>query len=110
MIPNEQSSGPERRRRRVRLRGAFKGKRGKRLGLASAVVPLAGYLIQDLRKPDSVVKAIATRARDYLTERMAERRKRIDQKAQVEILDTTADNAGAKTDLLPKEVNDARRR
>ena len=110
MMSNEQSTGPERRRRRIRLRGAFKGKRGKRLGLASAVVPLAGYLIQDLRKPDSVVRAIVMRARAYLTDRMAERRKRIDRRAQVEILDTTADNAGAETDPLPKEVNDARRR
>jgi hypothetical protein len=94
----------------VRLRGIFTGKRGKRLGLASAIIPLTGYVIQDLRKPDSIIKALTQRARAYLTERIAERRKRIDHVGRVEIVNTTADEADSQENPLKKEDSDARRR
>ena len=107
-MSNDQSAIPL--RCRVRLRGAFTGKRGRRLGLASTVIPLTGYVIQDLRKPDSVIRALTQRVRAYITERMADRRKRISHAGRVEILDTTVDEAGSQENLLKKEVNDARRR
>ena len=109
-MSNDQSAIPRRPRQRLRLRGAFTGKRGKRLGLASAIIPLTGYVIQDLRKPDSLIKALTQRARAYLSERMADRRKRIDDVGRAEVLDTTVDDENAQENLMKKEDSDARRR
>ncbi len=74
--------------RRFRLRGAFSGKSGRRAGLASLFVPLAGYVIQDLRKPDSTVKALAQRAYAYLTRTKIDRQKAIDPAGRVEVIET----------------------
>jgi hypothetical protein len=86
MVNADAFSSPGRGMRR-RLRGAFSGKRGRRIGFASFVVPLAGYVIQDLRKPDSTIKLIARRAYTYLSERRVDRAKRIDPAGRVEIID-----------------------
>jgi hypothetical protein len=94
----------------MRLRGAFSGKRGRRLGLASAILPLTGYVIQDLRKPDSIIRALTQRAGAYLTERIATRRKQISSSGRVEILETTADDTRSDEKALMKEDDDARRR
>ena len=74
--------------RRFRLRGALSGKRGRQAGLASLLVPLAGYIIQDLRKPDSKVKALAQRAHAYLTGAKVGRPKAISPAGRVEIIET----------------------
>jgi len=74
--------------RRFRLRGVFSGKRGRQAGLASLFVPLAGYVIQDLRRPDSTVKALAQRAYAYLTRSITDRQKAIDPAGRVEIVET----------------------
>jgi|GEM_PF-3998652 len=76
--------------RRFRLRGALSGKRGRQAGLASLFVPLAGYVIQDLRKPDSKVKALAQRAYYYLTRPKVDRQKAIDPAGRVEVIETKA--------------------
>lgn len=109
-MSNDPSATPIRRQRRVRLRGALSGKRGKRLGLASTIIPVAGYVIQDLRKPDSVIKAVTQRVRTYLADRIADRRKRISSSGRVEILDTTVDEIDSQGKSLTKEDSDARRR
>jgi hypothetical protein len=67
-------------------------------------------VIQDLRKSDSVIRALTQRARAYLTERIAERRKQISSAGRVEIVETTADDSHSQNDALIKEDEDARRR
>ena len=62
--------------------------RGRQAGLASLIIPLAGYVIQDLRKPNSTVKALAQRAYAYLTQAKADRRKAIDPAGRVEVIET----------------------
>lgn len=74
--------------RRSRFRTAFSGKRGRQAGLASLFVPLTGYLIQDLRKPDSSVKALAQRVYALLTRAKVDRRKAIDPAGRVEVIET----------------------
>jgi len=83
----------------MRLRGVFSGKRGRQLGMASFFVPLAGYVVQDLSKPDSKIKLIARRAYAYLAERKINRAKQIDPAGRVEIIETEI-NRG-----MPKKVD-----
>ncbi len=74
--------------RRFRFRRAFSGKGGRRAGLASLFIPLAGYVVQDLRKPDSTVKALAQRAYAYFTRPKTDRRQAINPAGRVEIIGT----------------------
>ena len=87
-MENDQTMRGPGRGRRFRLRGPFSGKRGRQAGLASLIIPLAGYVIQDLRKPNSTVKALAQRAYAYLTQAKADRRKAIDPAGRVEVIET----------------------
>ena len=100
---NNQGSDARGRRQRRRLRGIFAGKRGKQIGLLSFVTPLAGYVIQDLRKPDSVIKSIAQRAYLYLAERKTVRRQRIDPAGRVEVLQTNSNEHVPQASQLRKE-------
>ena len=45
-------------RQRRRLRGMMSGKAGKTIGFTSIAAPIVGYLVNDLRKQDSVVRSL----------------------------------------------------
>ena len=109
-MSDQQSSLPRGQRRRSRLRGALSGKRGRQVGLASLMAPLAGYVIQDLRKPDSVIKALTQRTGAWLSERMASRRQQIDYAEPIEIVDANIDETAPRETRLSKEDRDAERR
>jgi hypothetical protein len=100
---NEFESGAGGGRRRRRLRGALSGRRGKQLGLLSFFVPLTGYVIQDLRKPDSVIKALTQRVSTYLAERKSAARRQIDPAGRVEVLQTDSTTNTTPTDPMRKE-------
>ncbi len=44
---------------RKRARGCLSGKKGKTAGLAAFVAPLVGLVVNDLRKPDSLIRSLA---------------------------------------------------
>ena len=46
------------RRQRSRLRGLTTSKTGKTIGIASIAAPIIGYIVSDLRKPDSIIHAL----------------------------------------------------
>jgi hypothetical protein len=48
--------GGRRRRRRSRMAACLSGSRGKVLGISSLAAPIAGYIVNDLRKPDSIIR------------------------------------------------------
>ena len=45
-------------RERRRLRGRFSGKTGKAIGITSIAAPLLGLVVNDLKKPDSIVRGL----------------------------------------------------
>ena len=46
------------RRQRKRLRGMFTGKTGKAIGFTSIAAPIIGYVVNDLKKPDSIIRGL----------------------------------------------------
>jgi len=109
-MSDQQSSMSRGRQQRSRLRGVLTGKRGRQVGLASLMAPLAGYVIRDLRKPDSVIRVLTQRTSAWLTATIASHRKRIDYAEPVEIVDATIDDTDPHESLLQKEDSDAERR
>ena len=109
-MSDQQSPMSGGRRQRSRLRGALTGKRGRQVGFASLMAPLAGYVIQDLRKPNSAIRALTQRTGAWLIEKIASHRRRIDYAEPVEIVDATVDDSDPRENLLPKEDHDAGRR
>jgi len=55
---SDTGTGPGGRRQRKRLRGMFTGKTGKAIGFTSIAAPIIGYVVNDLKKPDSIVRGL----------------------------------------------------
>jgi len=63
-------SGGGGRRLRQRVRGYFSGKKAKTAGAATILAPIVGYVVNDLRKPDSLIRRLAgTTVRKLLSSR-----------------------------------------
>ena len=74
------------RRFRNRVRGCLSGKKGKTAGLAAVVAPVVGYIVNDLRKPDSLIRSLVGKtARKLLAVRTKEK-KAIDITDKVEVI------------------------
>jgi hypothetical protein len=111
IVSKDRSQVSPRRPRRLRFRGAFAGRRGRQAGLTALVLPLTGYVIRDLRKPDSVIRAIARSAHAWLTERAANRRRQVGFVAPNEIDEAIiVEDTDSQESLLKKEDSNARRR
>lgn len=80
------------RRERRRLRGVFSGKRGKAIGFTSIAAPIVGYVVNDLRKPDSVVRQLAGGVIRKLLPAKSEKPEAIDITDKVEILEVGSDS------------------
>ena len=81
------AAGSRGRRMRRRIRGMLETRTGKTIGLASLAAPVIGYIVQDLRKPDSLIRELTGGAFRKL---IAYRRKKtevIDISDKVEILE-----------------------
>ena len=74
------------RRRRRRLRGALSGKSGKAIGLTSLAAPLVGFIVNDLKKPDSVIRAFLKTTTRRLLERPTKKVEAIDISNKVDVL------------------------
>jgi len=55
---SDAGTGTGGRRQRKRLRGMFTGKTGKAIGFTSIAAPIIGYVVNDLKKPDSIVRGL----------------------------------------------------
>ena len=89
------------RRARTRLRGMFSGKRGKAIGFTSVAAPILGYVVNDLRKPDSVVRGLIGGVIRKLLPPKSEKLEAIDITDEVEILEDDSDRKEMK-DLANK--------
>jgi len=76
------------RRQRKRLRGMFTG---KTLGFTSIAAPMIGYVINDLRKPDSIVRRLIGGAVRKLLPPKSDKPEAIDITDKVEILEDVSD-------------------
>jgi hypothetical protein len=75
------------RRFRNRVRGMMSSKTGKTVSLASIATPIIGYVVNDLRKPDSVIRGLVGRAVNRLLPARSKEIKEIDITDEVEILE-----------------------
>jgi len=78
-------------RQRRRLRGMLSGKTGKTIGFTSIAAPIIGYVVNDLRKPDSIVRNLISGAVRKLLPAKSEKAQVIDITDKVEILEDDSD-------------------
>jgi hypothetical protein len=79
------------RRYRNRVRGMLSSKTGRTVGIASIVTPVIGYVVNDLRKPDSVIRALVGRTVNRFLPTRSQEVKAIDITDEVEILEDNRD-------------------
>ena len=79
------------RRQRKRLRGMFTGKTGKAIGFTSIAAPIIGYIVNDLKKPNSLVRGLIGSVARRLLPAKSEQAKVIDITDEVEILEDDSD-------------------
>lgn len=75
------------RRMRKRLGRCFSGKQGKTIGIASIAAPVAGFIVNDLRKPNSIIRNLLAITAAKLLPARFERRKALDISDKVEIIE-----------------------
>jgi hypothetical protein len=75
------------RRSRLRLRGMMSTKTGKAAGAASIVAPIVGFIVNDIKKPNSIIKALANKTVSYLLMRRPKQVEAIDITDKVEIIE-----------------------
>ena len=72
---NHAGQGGGGRRLRNRVRGCLSGRKGKTAGIAAVMAPVVGYIVNDLRKPDSLIRSLVGKtARKLLTARTKEKK------------------------------------
>ena len=75
-----------------RVRGLPKTKTGKTIGITSVAAPIVGFIINDLKKPDSMIRALIGKAATKLIERKKSKTDILDITEKVEISNTTEKN------------------
>jgi len=90
---NDDNPGSRGRRWRRRVGGCLSRNKGKTIGFTSVAAPIAGYIINDLKKPDSVIRGlIGVAAQKFLPARFKPNRELdIGDKAEIIDLDKTED-------------------
>ena len=78
---------------RRRLRGYLGTKEGKAVGFTSIAVPVIGFILNDLKKPDSIVRRLTTTAVNRLLEHRQTKSTAVDITDRVEV--TTNNDKGA---------------
>lgn len=68
-----------------RFRGGLSGNKGKAVGVTSIVIPVLGYIVNDLRKPDSVVRKLVGSTVNALLFRRTKNNKALDITDKVEV-------------------------
>ena len=75
------------RRIRRRARGMLGTRTGKTIGFTSIAAPIIGFVVNDLKKPDSILRRLAGHAMTKLLPSKAEKHEAIDISDRVEILE-----------------------
>jgi len=97
MTPSKSDSaetGTGGRRQRKRLRGMFTGKTGKTIGFTSIAAPIIGYVVNDLKKPNSIVRRLIGGAVRKLLPAKSQKVEAIDITNEVEIIEDSSDKKG----------------
>ena len=81
------------RRLRQRLRGACSGKTGKAVGITSVAAPIIGYVVNDLKKPDGLIRTLLSSARNKFLTGKVEKTEAIDITDQVEIIEDKSNDS-----------------
>lgn len=81
-------SRPQRRR----LRGMCSSKTGKAIGFTTIAAPIVGYIVNDLKKPDSIVRGLLGGMVKKLLPAKTEKVAAIDITDEVDILEENKDN------------------
>ncbi|RKX26697.1 MAG: hypothetical protein DRP45_02890 [Candidatus Zixiibacteriota bacterium] len=90
MMPSKADStgsGAGGRRQRSRLRGMLSSKTGKTIGFTSIAAPIIGYVVNDLKKPDSLVRSLLSGAVRKLLPAKTEIVEAVDITDEVEIIE-----------------------
>ena len=95
MSKDKTVTGSESRQRRRRMRGYLGTREGKAVGFASIAAPIIGFVVNDLRKQDSIVRRLATTAVNRLLEHRPAENKAVDITDRVKV--TTIDEKGAES-------------
>jgi len=74
-------------RKRSRIRGAFRGKSGKTIGIASLAAPIVGLIANDLRNPDGLIRSVIAPTANRLIRGKMEKREAIDITDDVKIIE-----------------------
>jgi len=91
---DQAGTGGSGRRQRSRLRGMVTGKTGKTIGITSIAAPIIGYVINDLRKPDSIVRHLIGGVARKLLAAKTDKVEVIDITSEVEIIEDKSDTIG----------------
>jgi hypothetical protein len=75
------------RRQRNRLRGMCTGGTGKTIGFASIAVPIIGYVVNDLKKPDSLIRGLIGKTANKLLAMKSKKIEAIDISDKVEVVE-----------------------
>jgi hypothetical protein len=75
------------RRRRRRWRDGLRENKGKTVGIISVAAPVVGFIVNDLKRPDSIVRNLARIATAKLLPARSEKRELVDITDQVEVID-----------------------
>jgi len=86
MSDNNAEQGGGGRRLRNRVRGCLSGKKGKTAGIAAVVAPVVGYIVNDLRKPDSLIRGLVGKTVRKLLAARTKEKKAIDITSKVEVV------------------------
>ena len=73
-------------RLRNRIRGCLSGKKGKTAGIAAILAPVVGYVVTDLRKPDSFIRSLVGNTVQKLLAARTKEKKAIDITDKVEVV------------------------
>lgn len=83
---NHAGEGGGGQRFRNRVRGCLSGKKGKTAGIAAVVAPVVGYVVNDLRKPDSLIRGLIGKTVQKLLAARTKEKKAIDITSKVEVV------------------------
>jgi hypothetical protein len=72
---------------RRRLRGMAGTRAGKTIGISSLVAPVVGLVVNDLRKPDSIIRALLKNTATRLLAARSKKPEVIDITDRVEVID-----------------------
>ncbi len=72
---------------RRRMRGMMSTKTGKTIGIASLAAPIVGYIINDIQKPNSMIRNLVGKTINRLLESKSEKAEAIDITHEVEVID-----------------------